>query len=130
MQDTIPRSFVNSVNNINPDANGNVAITFSVNTVNGQTGDTVVTYLYSQSYNLVMSLPDESDSYLHLIVRSPNYGATASGVQLFIQKDNGSLVWSWKNKAEGSSDIFSNIYDSNHQPPYPVISVNGNTGAV
>ena len=130
MKGAIPRSFVNSVNGIFPDATGNIELAFPVISVNGETGATIVKNLYTPTANAVMFLQEESDSYVHFISRGPNYGQTASTAQLFIDKNGGYLNWSWKNKIEGSQDVYSQIYDSNHQPPYPVTSVQGQTGAV
>lgn len=130
MKGAIPRSFVNSVNGIFPDATGNIELTSPVTSVNGETGTITVKYLYTPTANATIFLQEESDNYLHFITRGPNYGQTASNAQLFIDKNIGCLNWSWKNKTEGSQEIYSQIYDSNHQPPYPVTSVNGSGGDV
>lgn len=64
MNGTILRSFVNSVNNVTPDGEGNVTINFPVTSVNGATG--AVTINSVQAYNESTSYIEaqESDGYI------------------------------------------------------------------
>lgn len=130
MKGAIPRSFVNSVNGIFPDATGNITYP-SVSSVNGETGATVIKNLYSSNTKSIISLPNETEQYAYITEKTPNKSAnsTESTIQLYVDKSTGTMGWNWKS-APNAEVVSGGIYDSNHQPPYPVTSVNGYGGDV
>lgn len=88
--------------------------TFPVTSVNGQTG-AVVTYP-----DAGIRFPDVDDGYMNLRRQIDSSGTPAIvGVQVD------------KTRAQRINGVNRyDIYDSQNQPPYPVSSVNGQTGAV
>ena len=87
---------------------------YPVTSVNGQTGDVV---LYSDSY---VRYPDLDDITLHNWTIFRELNNVFRGIQF---------------NDDGSADIIDGVnryqlYTSNNTPPYPVTSVNGQTGAV
>lgn len=131
MKGAIPRSFVNSVNGIFPDATGNITYTPPVSSVNGETGATVIKNLYSSNTKSIISLPNETEQYAYITEKTPNKSAnsTESTIQLYVDKSTGTMGWNWKS-APNAEVVSGGIYDSNHQPPYPVTSVNNSTGDI
>lgn len=87
---------------------------YPVTSVNGQTGDII---LYSEN---TVCLPDLDDISLHNWNIFRNLNNVFRGIQF---------------NEDGSAEIIDGlnryqIYTANNQPPYPVSSVNGQTGAV
>ena len=87
---------------------------YPVTSVNGQTGDVV---LYSESY---VRYPDLDDITLHNWTIFRELNNVFRGIQF---------------NDDGSAEIIDGVnryqlYTSNNTPPYPVTSVNGQTGAV
>lgn len=129
MKGAIPRSFVNSVNGIFPDATGNITYTPPVSSVNGETGATVIKDLYSSNKKSIISLPNENEHHAFITKKTPNTDSTESAIQVYVDKSTSTMWWSWQS-TPNAEVVAGSIYDSNHQPPYPVTSVNGYGGDV
>lgn len=87
---------------------------YPVTSVDGQTGDVKV------FPNAATRLPDVTDDYTN-IRRQIETGGTQNIVGIELKQ----------NKAYRMKDQYRyEMYDSDNQPPYPVTSVNGSTGAV
>lgn len=133
MNGIIPRSFVNSVNNVVPDEKGNVTIKFPVTSVNGLTGAVKVYRIYDQEINRTSWVPGETDTSAHFARVSPTEAGNDKGTDsiLYINKSSTppKLCWSCRLKNEDTW-YGSDIYDTHNPPPYPVTSVNGRTGAI
>ena len=133
MEGIIPRSFVNSVNNVNPDANGNVTISFPVTSVNGATGAVKTYRIFDQSNNRTNWLPGETDTYAYFARVSPMETGDDKGTDslLYIYKDSTPPKLHWSCRLQNETKWYgADIYDTINPPPYPVTSVNGHTGAV
>lgn len=133
MNGIIPRSFVNSVNNIAPDEEGNVTINFPVTSVNGLTGAVKVYCIYDQKTNLLSWIPGETDTYAYFARVSPTEVGNDKGTDsiLYINKSSTPPKLHWTCRLKNEETWYgADIYDSKNPPPYPVTSVNGKTGAV
>lgn len=95
---------------------GAVVIQFPVTSVNGQTGEIV---LYTEN---AIRLPNVTDQYWN--VRRQLQDGQGNNIIEGIQFNAGSAM----QRISGANRY--NIYDSQNPPPYPVESVNGQTGAV
>lgn len=133
MNGIIPRSFVNSVNNVAPDEEGNVTIKFPVTSVNGTTGAVKVYRIYDQETNLSSWIPGETDTYAFFARVSPTEVGNDKGTDsmLYINKSSTPPKLHWTCRLKNEETWYSaDIYDTKNPPPYPVTSVNGKTGAV
>lgn len=88
--------------------------TFPVTSVNGQTG-AVVTYP-----DAAVRLPDVDDAYTN-IRRQIDSSGTPAIVGIEVDKTKAVRM---------NGTLRKKIYDEDNQPPYPVTSVNGQTGAI
>lgn len=95
---------------------GAVVIQFPVTSVNGQTGAIV---LYEEN---AIRLPNVTDQYWN--VRRQLQDGQGNNIIEGIQFNAGSAM----QRISGANRY--TVYDSQNQPPYPVQSVNGQTGAV
>ncbi len=129
MNGTILRSFVNSVNNVTPDSNGNVTVSFPVTSVNGQTGATVVEQIwYGSNYSIGPINEDTFISIANWRCTSDPYNREVNALVLYANRENGHLMLR-REKKDGSI-IDAYCYSEVNQPPYPVTAVNGYTGSV
>ena len=133
MNGIIPRSFVNSVNNVVPDEEGNVTINFPVTSVNGLTGAVKVYRIYDSEINRTSWIPGETDTYAYFARVAPTEVGNDKGTDsiLYINKSSTppKLHWSCRLKNE-ETWYGADIYDTENPPPYPITSVNGKTGAI
>lgn len=95
---------------------GAVVLSFPVTSVNGQTGDVI---LYQQAG---IRYPDATDQYWN--IRRQIKDSQDNNVIEGLQFNAGSAM----QRISGANRY--TVYDSQNQPPYPVTSVNGETGAV
>lgn len=87
---------------------------YPVTSVNGQTGAVVT---YNQAYNRLPGVPEQNTNFYRTV------DSEGSPVDVGVQVD--------KNKLERMSGANRyKVYDEGNTPPYPVTSVNGQTGAV
>lgn len=130
MNGIIPRSFVNSVNNVVPDEEGNVTINFPVTSVNGLTGAVKVHELYDYNNTAYLWHPAENDTDCYLFRIEPASGQSKSNVIMSVKKGKDpKLTWTYCPAGE-TKWVGGTIYDTHNPPPYPVTSVNGKTGAI
>ena len=95
---------------------GTVVLSFPVTSVNGQTGDVI---LYQQAG---IRYPDATDQYWN--IRRQIKDSQDNNVIEGLQFNAGSAI----QRISGANRY--TVYDSQNPPPYPVTSVNGETGAV
>ena len=95
---------------------GAVVLSFPVTSVNGQTGEVI---LYQQAG---IRYPDATDQYWN--IRRQIKDSQDNNVIEGLQFNAGSAM----QRISGANRY--TVYDSQNQPPYPVQSVNGETGAV
>ena len=95
---------------------GAVVLSFPVTSVNGQTGGVI---LYQQAG---IRYPDATDQYWN--IRRQIKDSQDNNVIEGLQFNAGSAM----QRISGANRY--TVYDSQNQPPYPVTSVNGETGAV
>lgn len=104
-----------------------------VSSVNGKTGDVIIRRLYSLNNNSQYWLPDETNENAYLARISVGETGIDKGTEaiLYVNKasEKGKLKITYRlqNKQDWND---SEIYTSSNTPPYPVTSVNGQTGAV
>lgn len=95
---------------------GEVVLSFPVTSVNGETGEVV---LYEEN---AIRLPNVTDQYWN--IRRQLQDSEQNNIIEGIQFNAGSAM----QRISGANRY--TIYDSQNQPPYPVASVNGQTGTV
>lgn len=104
-----------------------------VSSVNGQTGAIIIRRLYSLNNNSQYWLPDETNENAYLARISVGETGIDKGTEaiLYIDKasEKGKLKITFRLQNEQNWND-SEIYTSSNKPPYPVTSVNGQTGAV
>ncbi|MFP2239964.1 pyocin knob domain-containing protein [Pseudescherichia vulneris] len=162
----LDKTAVLTVNGVNADANGNIAVSFTVDDVQGAVPETrkVNGHALSTDINVTSSdifngqavslgggdnINSKTTAGLYYnaansnATSANNYPSTNAGA-LLVMKDPGCTQVYYEYGAANSNKpriyhrgFYSNtwssweqVYDSGNQPPYPVTSVNGKTGAV
>lgn len=130
MNGIIPRSFVNSVNNVVPDEEGNVTLNFPVTSVNGVTGAVTINTVYAYGESTSYIEAQSSDGY----IRNCASWTTINGKRyrwIFYAKPSKLTTFEVSFYDESNKKwTASEVYTSNNPPPYPITSVNGETGAI
>jgi hypothetical protein len=89
--------------------------------------------IYSTSNKQTNWLPDETDDNAYISRISVEETDIDKGTEiiLYVDKKSSPAILKWTRRLKGEQNWKeSAIYDANNQPPYPVTSVNGQTGAV
>lgn len=97
----------------------------------GGTGTIKIHQIYSATDTATNYLPDETNEYAYIARIAPEETAIDKGTDiiLYINKTTPSLICSYRLKGQQGWKG-DTIYTSNNPPPYPVTSVNGETGDV
>lgn len=99
----------------------------------GGTVTTKIHQIYSASNKQTNWLPDETDDYAYIARISVEETGIDKGTEiiLYVDKKSSPAKLKWTRRLKGEQDWKEiAIYDANNPPPYPVTSVNGQTGAV
>lgn len=99
----------------------------------GGTVTTKIHKIYSISNKLTNWLPDETDDNAYISRISVEETGIDKGTEIifYVDKKSSPAKLKWTRRLKGEQDwTESTIYDANNAPPYPVTSVNGQTGAV
>lgn len=99
----------------------------------GETGAIKIHQIYSTSNKQTNWLPDETDDNAYISRISVEETGIDKGTEiiLYVDKKSSPAKLKWTRKLKGEQNWKeSAIYDANNPPPYPVTSVNGQTGAV
>lgn len=99
----------------------------------GETGTIKIHEIYSISNKHTNWLPDETDDNAYISRISVEETGVDKGTEIifYVDKKSSPAKLKWTRRLKGEQDWKeSAIYDANNPPPYPVTSVNGQTGAV
>lgn len=99
----------------------------------GGTVTTKIHQIYSTSNKQTNWLPDETDDNAYISRISVEETGIDKGTEiiLYVDKKSSPAKLKWTRRLKGERDWKEiAIYDANNPPPYPVTSVNGQTGAV
>lgn len=99
----------------------------------GGTVTTKIHQIYSASNKLTNWLPDETDDNAYISRISVEETDIDKGTEIifYVDKKSSPAKLKWTRRLKGEQGWKeSAIYDANNPPPYPVTSVNGQTGAV
>lgn len=99
----------------------------------GETRPMKIHQIYSASNKQTNWLPDETDDNAYISRISVEETGIDKGTEiiLYVDKKSSPAKLKWTRRLKGEQNWKeSAIYDANNPPPYPVTSVNGQTGAV
>ena len=132
MQGIIPRSFINSVDGVVPDETGNVSLgaitSVNIELVPDSYGNVDVTFIYCDGRGKALSIPFDSDEKTFNLLQAETTTQTDMA-SVFIRREE-PPAFGWEYRRNGGDPTTALIYDTLNPPPYPVTSVNGETGDV